>query len=66
MANKIIAVLRHPPLQRVLRQQGQIELRKLSWKDSARKCKEIYEQLINANTKEDASRDAVSPQTPMA
>ena len=66
MANKIIAVLRHPPLQRVLRQQGQIELRKLSWKDSARKCKEIYEQLINANTKEDASRDAASPQTPMA
>ncbi|HET6430385.1 MAG TPA: glycosyltransferase family 4 protein [Phycisphaerae bacterium] len=46
MANKIIAVLRHPPLQRVLRQQGQIELRRLSWRDSAEKCKEVYQQLV--------------------
>jgi len=45
MANKILAVLRHPPLQRVLRQQGQIELRKLSWRDSAEKCKAIYAAL---------------------
>ncbi len=45
MANKILAVLRHPPLQRVLRQQGQIELRKFSWRDSAAKCKDIYESL---------------------
>jgi glycosyltransferase involved in cell wall biosynthesis len=48
MANKILAVLRHPPLQRVLRQQGQIELRKLSWRDSAVKCKEIYERITRA------------------
>ena len=46
MANKIIAVLRHPPLQRVLRQQGQIELRRLSWRDSAEKCREVYQQLV--------------------
>jgi glycosyltransferase involved in cell wall biosynthesis len=46
MANKILAVLRHPPLQRVLRQQGQIELRKLSWKDSADKCRKIYEEVV--------------------
>ena len=45
MANKILAVLRHPPLQRVLRQQGQIELQKLSWVDSAQRCKEIYEEV---------------------
>ncbi len=45
MANKILAILRHPPLQRVLRQQGQIELQKLSWRDSAERCKAIYEQL---------------------
>ena len=45
MANKIVAVLRHPPLQRVLRQQGQIELRRLSWRDSAERCKTIYEEL---------------------
>jgi glycosyltransferase involved in cell wall biosynthesis len=48
MANKILAVLRHPPLQRVLREQGQIELRKLSWRDSAMKCKRIYQQLAGA------------------
>jgi len=46
MANKIIAVLRHPPLQRVLRQQGQIELRRLSWRDSAERCREVYQQLV--------------------
>ena len=46
MANKIIAVLRHPPLQRVLRQQGQIELRRLSWRDSADRCREVYQQLV--------------------
>ena len=45
MANKIVAVLRHPPLQRVLRQQGQIELRKLSWRDSAEKCRRMYLEL---------------------
>jgi glycosyltransferase involved in cell wall biosynthesis len=42
MANKILAVLKHPPLERTLRQHGHIELRKLSWKDSAVKLKEIY------------------------
>ena len=45
MANKILAVLRHPPLQRVLRQQGAVELQKLSWRDSAERCKEIYEEV---------------------
>ncbi len=48
MANKIVAVLRHPPLRRVLQQHGQIELRKLSWKDSAKKCKKIYTELVRA------------------
>jgi len=45
MANKILAVLRHPPLQRTLRQHGSIELGKLSWKDSAEKLNEIYQHL---------------------
>ncbi len=45
MANQILAVLRHPPLQRVLRQQGALELRKLSWRDSADRCREIYEDV---------------------
>lgn len=45
MANKILAVLRHAPLQKTLRAHGQIELRKLSWRDSAAKLKTIYERL---------------------
>jgi len=46
MANKILAVLRHPPLQRTLRQHGAIELRKLSWTDSARKLKKTYQRVM--------------------
>ncbi|MFW6154007.1 MAG: glycosyltransferase [Planctomycetota bacterium] len=46
MANKVLAVLRHPPLHRVLREQGSFELRKFSWSDSAARCKEIYESLV--------------------
>jgi glycosyltransferase involved in cell wall biosynthesis len=48
MANKILAVLRHPPLQRVLRQQGQIELQKFSWRDSAEQCRDIYKAVAPA------------------
>ena len=47
MANKIVAVLRHRPLQRTLRKQGKLELRKLSWNDSARQCVDIYQDAIN-------------------
>jgi glycogen(starch) synthase len=48
MANKIIAVLRHPPLATVLRQHGSFEVRRLSWTDSARACLAVYEQAQNA------------------
>jgi glycogen synthase len=46
MANKIIAVLRHPSLQSTLRQHGRIEVQKLSWADSARRCVEIYQDAL--------------------
>lgn len=46
MANKILAVLRHPPLQRALRQHGQFELHKLSWSDSARKVHDAYKEVL--------------------
>jgi len=46
MANKIIAVLKYPPLQMTLREQGNFEVRKLRWKDSAQKCAHIYEQAL--------------------
>ena len=48
MANKILAVLRHPPLQRTLRQHGHIELRKLSWRDSAIQLRKLYTELADA------------------
>ena len=46
MANKIVAVLRHPPLQATLRDHGSIEVRRLSWTDSARNCLRVYEKAV--------------------
>ncbi len=45
MANKIIAVLRHPPLQATLREHGHFEVRKLTWLESARGCLSVYRQV---------------------
>ncbi len=50
MANKVLAVLRHPPLQKTLRQHGQIELRKLSWHDSAEKLSGIYREVAKTSS----------------
>jgi glycogen synthase len=44
MANKIIAVLKHPPLASTLRQHGSFEVRRLHWVDAARQCVQIYGQ----------------------
>ena len=46
MANKILAVLRHPPLHRTLSEHGTFDLQKLSWNDSAAQCKQIYESVL--------------------
>lgn len=46
MANKIIAVLRHPPLAATLRQHASFEVRRLSWTDAARACVHVYEQTL--------------------
>jgi len=46
MANKIIAVLRHPPLHATLRDHGSIEVRRLSWTDAARNCIAVYEKAL--------------------
>lgn len=47
MANKIIAVLKHPPLHSTLREHGSFEVRKLSWIDAATSCKAVYQRLID-------------------
>jgi glycosyltransferase involved in cell wall biosynthesis len=44
IANKIIAVLKYPPLGITLRSHGNYEVRKLQWKDSATRCARIYEE----------------------
>jgi glycogen synthase len=49
MANKIIAILRHPPLHATLREHGAFEIQKLTWKDSAANCVQVYGQAIAAN-----------------
>ena len=46
IANKIIAVLKYPPLQMTLKSHGNFEVRKLRWIDSAAKCAKIYEDML--------------------
>jgi glycosyltransferase involved in cell wall biosynthesis len=46
MANKIIAVLRHPPLQKALREHGAFEVRKFLWTDVAKMCLSVYEEVL--------------------
>jgi glycogen(starch) synthase len=48
IANKIVAVLKYPPLGVTLRNYGNSEIRKLRWKDSAQKCVRIYEDALVA------------------
>lgn len=47
MANKIVAVLKHPPLASMLREHGAFEVRKLCWDDAARRCLEVYDAAID-------------------
>jgi hypothetical protein len=46
MANKIVAVLRHPPLASTMRQHGSCEIKRMSWTDAARACVNVYGQAI--------------------
>jgi glycosyltransferase involved in cell wall biosynthesis len=46
IANKIVAVLRHPPLQRALQDHGEFEVRGIGWDGAARRCVDSYVQAI--------------------
>lgn len=46
MANKMIAVLKRPPLKETLGKNGFNEAHKFNWEDSAMKVKKIYEEVI--------------------
>jgi glycosyltransferase involved in cell wall biosynthesis len=48
IANKIVAVLKYPPLEMMLRNYGNYEIRKLRWTDAAAKCAKIYEEMMAA------------------
>ena len=48
MANKIIAVLRHPPLQRTLVDHGFDEVRGITWDGAAGRCVEVYRSALEA------------------
>ena len=45
IANKIVAVLKYPPLQMALKEHGNFEVRKLKWEDAAERCRQLYNQL---------------------
>ena len=57
MANKIVAVLRHPPLHATLKTQARYEVRRLSWADSARRCTKVYESALAAVRPKEAAHD---------
>ncbi|MBN1362887.1 MAG: glycosyltransferase family 4 protein [Sedimentisphaerales bacterium] len=46
MANKMIAVLRHPPLHEMLRVEGRKEAFRFRWEDSAARVNEIYHATL--------------------
>jgi len=48
MANKIVAVLRHPPLAKTIREESSIDVQRLSWADSAKACLAVYDSAVAA------------------
>ena len=46
IANKIVAVLRHPPLRAELRDRGLFEVRGITWDGAATRCLESYRKAI--------------------
>jgi len=46
MANKILAVLKYPPLQLTLREHGNFEVRRLRWEGAAQKCLSVYQDVL--------------------
>lgn len=48
MANKIVAVLRHPPLRAELRDRGLFEVRGITLDGAAKRCIHSYEISMNA------------------
>ncbi len=47
MANKIVAVLRHPPLSTTLREHADLEVRNLTWDGAAERCVKVYQEAVD-------------------
>lgn len=50
MANKIIAVLRYPPLSQTLKEHGAFEVRRLTWDGAAERCEQVYRAVMHEMT----------------
>jgi glycogen(starch) synthase len=48
MADKIIALLRHPALGEVVCREGADEIRPLTWDEAARKCVGVYREQVES------------------
>jgi glycosyltransferase involved in cell wall biosynthesis len=46
MANKIVAVLKRPPLRATLAKNGYWEANRFRWEDAAHKVMKIYDQVL--------------------
>jgi len=46
IANKILAVLKHPPLSQTLRDNATFEVRQLTWDGAAEKCRALYDEVV--------------------
>ena len=46
MADKIVAVLKHPPLSQTLKRHAAMEVRQLTWQDAATGCRQVYAEAI--------------------
>jgi glycosyltransferase involved in cell wall biosynthesis len=53
MANKIVAVLRHPPLASTLRENALAEIREMTWKKAAGECLAVYRDVCASCLRED-------------
>jgi glycosyltransferase involved in cell wall biosynthesis len=46
IANKIVAVLRHPPLGQLMREHGSVEIRRITWEGAAEACVRSYAAAV--------------------
>jgi glycosyltransferase involved in cell wall biosynthesis len=53
MVNKIVAVLRHPPLASTLREHATAEILQLTWEKAAGECLEVYRQACESSPFDD-------------